>query len=240
MDQNTSQVNTANATEAPQEDPKNSSQAVESTNVKTYTQAEVDDIMAAVKATATKKVSRKFEGVDVDLYNNLLQKEEQSKLEEQKKKGEFEKILKEQAEKANSKINQLTSELTKIKVDGALLNSAASKKAINPEQVVRLVRDQVKMSDTGEVEIVDPLSGQTRYTETGDPMTVDGIVSDFLKSNPHFQQAGPAGGGSASNTTSEGAKQVDISKLDLSDPVQYEQYKSLRAKVYNAQTKKIT
>ena len=72
--------------------------------------------------------------------------------------------------------------MTKIKVDGALLNSASTKKAINPEQVVRLVRDQVKMSETGSVEVIDSKTGQTRYSDTGEALSVDGLVDEFLKS----------------------------------------------------------
>lgn len=213
-------------TEPQAEVSKNPSQDVEST--KQYTQEQVDAIAAEIRRKSEAKVSKKFEGVDVEHYHSLLDKEEQEKLQKQKEKGEFEKILKEQAEKASSKITQLTSELTKIKVDGALLNSAASNKAISPEQVVRLVRDQVKMSEAGEVEIIDPKTNAPRYTETGDPMTVDGLVSDFLKTNPHFVTAGPAGGGSKSNTSSEGAKQVDIAKLDLNKAEDREAYRQWR------------
>ena len=82
--------------------------------------------------------------------------------------------MKENAEKFNNKISTLTSELTKIKVDGALINAASTKKAINPDQVARLVRENVKMSEAGEVEVVDPKTGQTRYTDNGDPLNIDG------------------------------------------------------------------
>ena len=41
-------------------------------------------------------------------------------------------------------------------------------------------------------------------------MTVDGLVSEFLKSNPHFQQAGLPGAGSSSNTKSAEISEVDI------------------------------
>lgn len=226
MSDNTSTDTTPQVTEPAAEVSKNPSQDVEST--KTYSQEQVDAIAAEIRRKSEAKVSKKFEGVDVEHYRNLIAKEENEKLQKQKEKGEFEAILKEQAEKASSKINQLTGELTKIKVDGALLNSAASNKAINPDQVVRLVRDQVKMSEAGEVEIIDPKTGQPRYTESGDPMNVDGLVSEFLKTNPHFVSAGPAGGGSKSNTTSQGAKQVDIAKLDLTKAEDMATYREWR------------
>ena len=219
------------ATEATTEGSKNNpSQVAESTRV--YTQTELDAIAAEVRRKTEAKIAKKYEGVDVEAYKSLVQKEEQLKLEEQKRKGEFEKILKETADKAQQKIQTLSSELAKIKVDGALINAASTKKAINPEQVARLVRDQVRMSEAGEVEVVDSKSGQVKYTETGDPMTIDGLVSEWLKTNPHFVTAGPAGGGSKSNTSPEGAKNVDVSKLDLNNPADRAIYKQLRRNLF--------
>jgi len=193
------------------------SQAQEPTP-KTYTEQEFKDAMAAVKSRAEDKVLRKYSDVDLDKYRNLVAQEEERKISEQKKKGEFEAILKEQAEKSNARINSLHTELTKIKVDGALLNAASVKKAINPEQVAQLVRNQVKMSDTGEVEVIDSKSGQTRYNDNGDPLTPVQLVEDFLKSNPHFVQAGPAGGGSQSSVSAEPVDGMDPMKLDMKNP----------------------
>ena len=73
---------------------------------------------------------------------------------------------------------------------------------------------------------------QTRYTEKGDALTTDGLVQQFLKDNAHFVAAGPAGSGSKSNTSTEGATNVDINKLDLNDPEQRALYKKLRTDVY--------
>lgn len=231
MSLTTSQASNEGVIEAPKEGSKNTTQEAESTRV--YTQVELDAIAAEVRRKAEAKIAKKYEGVDVEHYRSLTQKEEELRIQQAKEKGEFEKILKEQAEKANQKISTLTQELTKIKVDGTLLNAASTLKAINPEQVVRLVRDSVKMSESGEVEVLDPKTGRTRYTENGDPMSIDGLVSTFLKENPHFVAAGPAGGGSQSNTSSNAQiTEVDTANLDLMDPKQRALYKELRAKKY--------
>jgi hypothetical protein len=199
-----------------------------STEPKTYTQEQVDAIASKVRKTEESKVLRKFDGIDVEKYQTLIAKEEKAELAEAKRKGEFEKVLQTQAEKSIAQINKLTGELTKIKVDGALLNAASTKKAINPEQVVRLVREQVKMSDTGDVEVIDSKTGQTRYSDTGEALSVDGLVSEFLKSNPHFVQAGPAGAGSSSNTKTDTPTNVDISKLDMNNPEDRKVYAEYR------------
>ena len=185
---------------------------------KVYTQTELDAVAAEVRRKAEAKLSKKFEGIDVEHYKSLTAKEESEKISKAQEKSEFEKLLKENAEKFNSKITTLTSELTKIKVDGALINAASTKRAVNPDQVARLVRDNVRMSETGEVEIIDPKTGQTRYTDNGDALTVDGLVSEFLQTNPHFVSAGQPGGGSTSNTGTAGAKQIDVEKLDMNNP----------------------
>ena len=43
-------------------------------------------------------------------------------------------------------------------------------------------------------------------------------TEEFLKTNPHFVQAGPAGAGSTSNTKSETPSKVDVKSLDMRNP----------------------
>ena len=230
-EEQTLEVNKAQDTAPVQEDAKNNpTQGTESQPV--YTKEQFDAAMKSARLRGEENTAKKFSGVDVEAYKTLIAQEEERKLNEQKKKGEFEAILKEQAEKSSQKISALTDELTKIKVDGALLNAASKYKAVNPEQVVKLVRDQVKMSETGQVEIVDTKSGNTRYTENGEPLDVDNAVNDWLQANPHFVQAGPTGTGATSNQNPEGVKQVDINKLDLKDPEQRKLYAEMRKKIY--------
>ena len=196
---------------------------------KTFTQDEFNDAMASVRKKTEANVLKKFQGVDVKKYRDLLQQEEDSILEEQKKRGEFEKILKETAEKKDQRIDQLHNQLSFIKVDNELISSASKYKAINPEQVVRLVKDQVKLNDTGDVEVVDK-NGTPRYAESGELLTVDNLVKEFLDTNPHFISAGPSGSGAKSNTQTEGIAPVDISKLDMKDPAQRQVYAEYRKK----------
>ena len=236
MSDETLEVNKEQTTAPVTEDSKNENPTQGTDNQPVYTKEQFNAAMKSARLSGEQSVAKKFSGVDVEHYNSLIQKEEQSKLEEQKKKGEFEQILKAQSEKAQAKISTLTDELTKIKVDGALLNAASKHKAVNPEQVVQLVRSQVKMSETGQVEIVDPKTGNTRYTEAGEPLDVENAVSDWLKANPHFVQAGPTGSGSQSNTTPEGVKQVDLDKLDLTKAKDREIYKQHRAKLFGTNT----
>jgi hypothetical protein len=198
---------------------------------KVYTQAELDAIAAEVRRKTEAKLAKRFDGINVEKYQSLVAKEESEKIAKAQEKSEFEKLLKENADKFNSKINSLTSELAKIKVDGAIISAASAKRAINPDQVARLVRDNVKMSDTGEVEVIDPKTGQTRYTDNGDPLTIDGLVNEFLSASPHFVSAGQPGGGTKSNTNSAGVEALDVTKLDMKNPEHRAIYAEYRKKV---------
>jgi len=225
------EVNTAKTIENEAVDskvtPSNDQSQEEVSTPKTFTQDEFNDAMAAVRKKTESNVLKKFQGVDVEKYRSMLEKEEEVVLEEQKKRGEFEKILKETAEKKDQRIAQLHAQLNSIKVDDSLLQASSKYRAINPEQVVRLVKDQVKLNDTGDVEVVDK-NGTPRYAESGEPLTVDMLVKEFLDTNPHFISAGPSGSGAKSNTQTDGVKPVDITKLDMKDPAQRAIYAEYR------------
>lgn len=208
------------------------SEQSQATEAKMLSQDEVNRIVADRVERERKKFEKRFEGVDLDRYRQLTEAEEARRLEDQKKRGEFEAVLKDTVGKKEAQINQLKQELQTIKVDGAMINAASTARAINPEQVVRLLKDQVRLADTGDVEVVDPRTGQIRYNENGDPMSMTDLVQSFLADNPHFVAATPAGSGTQGNARSGGVKAIDPTKLDLNDPVQRAQYAEWRKTNY--------
>lgn len=198
----------------------------ETQETKTFTQEDLDSIVKDRLARERSKLLKKYEGVDVEKYNQLITEQEQKEQEEQAKRGEFEKILKSTVEKKDGVISQLQQELQSIKVDGNLLNAASNRKAVNPQQVVRLLKDQIRLSETGEVEVLDD-SGSARYTDKGTAMSVDDLVEDFLTSNPHFKMANPGGTGSTGNVadTKGTPGKFDVNNLDMNNPKDRELYK---------------
>ena len=102
---------------------------------KTFSQEELDRIVKDRLDREKKKIHKQFEGVDVNAYRQMMEAKEAEELEGQKARGEFEKVLKETVGKKDSAIQQLQTELHSIKVDGALLNAASTKRAVNPQQV---------------------------------------------------------------------------------------------------------
>lgn len=195
---------------------------------RTLTQEEVNKIVADRVERERKKFERKFENIDVTRYNELLEAEEARKVEGQKRRGEFDNILKETVTKKDTVIQTLQQELHTIKVDGAMLNIASQARAINPQQVVSLVKDQVRMTDSGEVEVIDS-NGTTRYGDSGDPMTMSDLVNEFLQQNPHFVTATPRGSGTTSNVRENNTGQpLDLTTLDFKNPEHVRAYREYR------------
>lgn len=220
---NTEQVEKTQET-APQ--PKVETQ-VNETKEQTFSQEDLNRIVAERIAREKSKFEKKFENVDLDHYKTLVEKEELRKQEELEKRGQYEQLLKEQAEKFNSKIKTYESELHSIKVDGTLLNEASSAKAINPQQVVRLLKSNLRLNEAGGVDVIDD-KGNVRYNENGDPLKTNDLVNEFLASNPHFKAPTPRGSGTGSGTGDQGnLVETDINKLDMNNPKHRERYASL-------------
>ena len=183
-----------------------------------FTQEDIDRIVKERLGRERSKLMKQYEGVDVDKYRLLIDAEEKKQTEEQAKRGEFEKILQSTVGKKDQTIQQLQKELQAIKVDGAVLNAASGRKAVNPQQVVRLLKDQIRLNDAGEVEVLDD-RGSIRYNENGTAMTADELVNEFLSTNPNFVTAGHMGSGSQSSVAQSNGNfgLPDISKLNMSD-----------------------
>lgn len=198
-----------------------------SEKVSTLTQEQVDRIVAERVAREKSKFEKKYSGVDLDHYKSLVEQEEQRKQQELEKRGEYEELLKAQAEKFNAKIKSYESELHSIKVDGTLLQEASKSKAVNPQQVVSLLKGSLKLNDAGGVDVVDA-SGTVRYDDNGNALSVSALVNEFLTANPHFRSAGPQGTGTQGAVGRQTGVNIDINKLDMSNPEHRKQYAEWR------------
>ena len=193
--------------------------------IRTFSQEDVDKIVQQ----RLEKYKKRFSDIDMNEYKSLKAQEEERELEAMKKREEFDKILTQQKDKYSGEIETLRQELTSMKVDGTLLNTASQRNAVNPEQVAQLLRNSVGLDETGRPVVYD--NGNVVYDpDTAEPKSLESLVNEFLDSNPHFLRSGPAG------VTSSGAKGsapttkvTDISQLDMSKAADREIYKKLRA-----------
>lgn len=208
------------ATDAPK-----SSQA----GAKTYTQEEFDKHMAGLRKSIEAKFEKQLgELGDLNELKQLKTRAEQQKQEEAMKRGEFETILKEMAQKKDAEIAKRDAVIREYRVDTPLLNAASKYRSVNPEQVKALLKSNITLAEDGTV-VVTGDGGQPRYKDDGSPFGVDDLVQDFLNANPHFVQPTPASTASKSSISSDKASSINIAELDMSNPEHRKRYAQAKA-----------
>ena len=181
---------------------------------KTFTQEELDRIVADRIQRERRKLDKKLEGIDIEEARQLMLEREQAQIERQKEKGEFEQVLKQTVEKKDLELAAMRAALETTKIDGALLTAASKHNAVDSQQVSQLLRNRVKLSEDGSVEVLDD-NGAVRYNDKADPLSVDELVGDFLTANPHFVRASQ--GGAGTQGMAGGSTQKPISVADMVD-----------------------
>ena len=197
-------------------------------NSNTFSEEDVNNIVKQRLAKERASIYKKLDVDDLDTAIKAVRESREAEEKEKIKKGEFEQILKEKSEEYGKKISGLESELKDIKINRALLQSASKNRAINPDQVVSLLQTNMRLNDTGNVEILDK-NGITRYNNKGELLTTDELVSEFLTQNPHFVTASPSGSGSVSNVDrTELNKPFNLSDLNMNNPADKKRYAEYR------------
>jgi len=200
------------------------------TVAKTYTEEEFNSHMAGMKKSITAKFEKQFAELgDLSELKSLKANAEKQAQEEAIKRGEFEQILQDMAAKKDAEIQEKNKIIEEYTVNTPLLNAAATYKAVNPNQVVQLIRNQVRLGDNGSAEVVDA-NGVQRYDGKGNPVTVDSLVQEFLSSNPHFVAAAPATTNTKSAVNGASLEGFDLASLDLSKASDRQVYAQARSK----------
>ena len=203
-------------------------QTTETVNTNTFSEDDVNNIVKQRLAKERASIYKKLDVEDLDTAINAVKSTREAEEKQKIQKGEFEQILKEKSEEYGKKIGSLESELKDIKINKALLSSASKNRAINPDQVVELLKNNLKLNDTGGVEIIDK-NGIARYNSKGELLTTDELVNEFLTQNPHFVTATPSGSGSVSNVDrTELNKPKNLSDLDMNNPADRKTYAEYR------------
>lgn len=185
---------------------------------KTFTQDEVNALMARTKSQLEKKFSSRYEDLgDPDELREIVNQHRRSKEDYQLKRGEFEKVLQEKLASRDAEISKRDKIIEEFKLNTPILDAAARFRAVAPEQVKSLIRNSLRLNADGEPEIVDR-EGKVRYDDAGRPLSVDSFVQEFLAQNPHFVQPTPSTTATRSNMGSVKADKLDVSKLDMKNP----------------------
>jgi len=206
-------------TETKEEEP----QVQETPSGVTFTEDEMNEIVRKRLAKERGIMYKKL-GVAINAVKTQKQAEEAQKIQ----KGEFEEILKTRTQEFNKEKENLENQLRDIKINKSLLSSASRNKAINPDQVVELLKTNIQLNESGNVEILDK-NGVTRYNKAGELLTTDELVQEFLTQNPHFVSATPSGSGSVSNVDrQELNKPLNLSELNMNNPEDRKKYAEYR------------
>ena len=235
MDENKNSVEQTQATEnnvetKPEVSKETESKVESKVESKAFTEDQVEAIVQRRLDRYKKNVSTKLDGLDIDEAKKLLEEKKQKEQELALQRGEFDKVLKDTVLKKDTKISALESELQKIRIDETLVNTASQLKAINPNEVKALLRQSLKLNDSGSVEVVSE-TGTPRYNEKGDIMSVNELVAEYLNNNPHHVVATPSGSGSQSGIGGNTLKPFNIKDLDLNkaeDRKVYAEFKKQR------------
>ena len=203
-------------------------QPTETVNTHTFSEEDVNNIVKQRLAKERASIFKKLDVDDLDTAISAVKTQKEAEEKSKIQKGEFEKLLKEKSEEYGKKIGNLESELRDIKINKALLSSASKNRAINPDQVVELLKPTLRLNETGSVEVLDK-NGIARYNGKGETLTTDELVQEFLTQNPHFVSATPSGSGSVSNVDrTELRKPLNLSDLNMNDPEDRKAYAKYR------------
>ena len=196
-----------------------------------FTQEEVNNIVERRLAKERGSMYKKLGVDDLEVAVNAVKSQKEAEEKQRIQRGEFEEILKNKTQEFTKEKQELQNQLRDIKINKSLLSSASKNKAINPDQVVELLKNNIKLNESGNVEILDK-SGLPRYNQSGELLTTDELVQEFLTQNPHFVSATPSGSGSVSNVDrQELSKPLNLSELNFNNPEdrkRYAEYKRQR------------
>jgi len=196
---------------------------VETPEQKTFTQEQIDNIIKTRLEAEKSKYDKKLQ--EEENQKAELLKEQQ--LKEAKSKADIEKIMQERLSEKDSELQKVKDQIKKEKVDNSILSIANKEKSINAQQVVALLKNEVKYNDDGRIEVVDNNSN-VRYNSSGELLTIEDRVKEFLDSNPHFRQGSLSGSGSQSAVGGKTVKPFNIQDLDMSKPEDRARYSEYR------------
>jgi hypothetical protein len=193
------------------------------TETKTFTQDQLNNIIESRIMAERKKYEKK-------LQEEEKQKEElvkQKQVEEAKTKAEIEKIMQDRLAEKEKELSSFKQQMQMEKIDKSILSVASSSRAVNPDQVVSLLKSEIQLADDGRPEVLDQ-NGNVRYNDKGQALTIEERVKEFLDSNPHFRQGSLSGSGSQSAIGGNSQKPRNIGDLDLNNPADRKVYAEMR------------
>ncbi len=208
-------------TETNQETP-----VVEKAPEQTFTQAQLDNIIKSRLEAEKTKHQRQLD--EQKKKDDELLKEKQ--IQDAKTKAEIEKLMKDRIAEKDQELLNMKSMIKKEKIDNSVMSVASKMNAVNPQQIVELMKSNIKLSDDNRIEVLDK-HNNIRYNDKGELLTIEESVKEFLDANPHFSKGSLSGVGSQSSVEGKTVKPFKIQDLDMSkseDRAKYAEYRKER------------
>ena len=205
-------------TETNQETP-----VVEKAPEQTFTQAQLDNIIKSRLEAEKTKHQRQLD--EQKKKDDELLKEKQ--IQDAKTKAEIEKLMKDRIAEKDQELLNMKSMIKKEKIDNSVMSVASKMNAVNPQQIVELMKSNIKLSDDNRIEVLDK-HNNIRYNPKGELLTIEQRVKEFLDANPHFSQGSKSGTGSQSSVGGQTVKPFNIQDLDMSKPEDRAKYAEYR------------
>jgi hypothetical protein len=183
-------------------------------NPPTFTQADVDRIVADRIAAATAQ----YQGIDPKEFKRLSDAEAERQRKEGEAKGEYTRILAEQKTQFDTETAKLRTQLADERIKNAIEGEASKQNAISPKQVRELLSGKVRVNDAGSIEVLDA-EGKPAY-KAGIAVSITDLVEVFLKDNTHFVAAGPSGSGATGSGIGGTSKTIKRSAFFVLSPAE--------------------
>ena len=198
---------------------------VEKAPEQTFTQAQLDNIIKSRLEAEKTKHQRQLD--EQKKKDDELLKEKQ--LQDAKTKAEIEKLMKERIAEKDQELLNMKNMIKKEKIDNSVMSVASKMNAVNPQQIVELMKNNIKLSDDNRIEILDK-HNNIRYNDKGELLTIEESVKEFLDTNPHFSKGSLSGVGSQSSVEGKTVKPFNIQDLDMSKAEDRQKYAEYRKK----------
>ena len=198
---------------------------VEKAPAQTFTQAPLDNIIKSRLEAEKTKHQRQLD--EQKKKDDELLKEKQ--LQDAKTKAEIEKLMKERIAEKDQELLNMKNMIKKEKIDNSVMSVASKMNAVNPQQIVELMKSNIKLSDDNRIEILDK-HNNIRYNDKGELLTIEESVKEFLDANPHFSKGSLSGVGSQSSVEGKTVKPFNIQDLDMSKAEDRQKYAEYRKK----------
>ena len=192
---------------------------VEKAPEQTFTQAQLDNIIKSRLEAEKTKHQRQLD--EQKKKDDEVLKEKQ--LQDAKTKAEIEKLMKERIAEKDQEFMNMKNMIKKEKIDNSVMSVASKMNAVNPQQIVELMKSNIKLSDDNRIEVLDK-HNNIRYNDKGELLTIEESVKEFLDTNPHFSKGSLSGVGSQSSVEGKTVKPFNIQDLDMSKAEDRQKY----------------